>query len=150
MEQEQVFNFLDEKEGLEGFTAGEISHLEDVKKVMKFADYLFYILFLMLSLILTYNRKDKKFTLRLLKFGGIGTIVFVLLILIFTLVSFNFSFTVFHKIFFPQGNWTFPFDSKLIQTFPLEFFIEVSRNMFVLSLVLGVLIVGIGRKVMRK
>lgn len=131
---------MTDDEGLESYTDLEISHLLDVKKVMRSVDYLFYASLLIPSLILTYYRKDKNFILKLLKYGGVSAVSTVLLILIIILFSFNFSFTIFHQMFFPQGNWMFPADSKLIETFPLEFFVEISRNIFLLALITGVFV----------
>src|SRR3989344_252646 len=73
--QEQVFQFLSGKGLLQqGFTESEISHLEDVKKVMKYADIFFYILLFSLMAIITYFKKDSRFILRLFHQGGVSTI----------------------------------------------------------------------------
>ncbi len=136
--QENTMNYLQNKEELNlNYTEEEYSHLLDVKSVMKYLDYLFYSLLLIITLIITYYQKNKEQLKKLFMYGGITTISSVLMILLFSLTSFNSVFTIFHKIFFPQGNWTFPLDSLLIQTFPLQFFISISKNIFLLSLVLG-------------
>lgn len=147
IEQKKVFDFLDNHGELEGYTSDEVSHLEDVREVMNYADYIFYFLLLVLTLMLTYYKKDKKFVKELLKYGGISTLVSVFLLLLLVIFSFNYSFSVFHEIFFPQGNWTFPLESKLIQTFPLEFFVNVSRNIFVLSFLFGVFVLVVRKKI---
>lgn len=141
--QETTMNFLQGKGELTlNYNADEISHLNDVKKVMGCLDYLFYFLLLFLTLILTYHKKNKEQLQKLLAFGGITTIIFSLMIIIFTLLSFNYSFTIFHSIFFPQGNWSFPADSLLLQTFPLDFFISLSRSIFLGALFLGLVLIA--------
>ena len=52
--QQNVFQFLEGKSDLQSeFTELEGSHLEDVKEVMKYADYVFYILLLVVTTIIT-------------------------------------------------------------------------------------------------
>lgn len=133
----------EQQESIEGissleYTSAELSHMQDVSKVMRGADFVFYGLLLILTLILTYYRKDIKQTKKLLKYGGLTTIIFVLVVLLFSLTSFDYLFTLFHQFFFPQGNWTFESSSLLLQTFPIEFFISISRNIFLGTLLLGI------------
>jgi len=115
----------------------ELSHLQDVQKVMKYANYLFYALLLLAAWCIIYTKRDKEQLQRLLKYGGISTVAVIGLFFLGLLLSFNTIFAAFHQIFFPQGNWQFPADSVLIQTFPLEFFVTISLSIFGLSLGLG-------------
>lgn len=143
--QQQTINFLDDKAGLElQLTENEMSHLEDVKKVMNYIDYAFYFLLLVLIIILTYHKQDQEQIKKLFKYGGITTVVSILFVLLFSLTFFDSLFTIFHQIFFPQGNWTFPGSSLLIQIFPLQFFINISRNIFLLSLIEGSIFILMG------
>ena len=143
--QKNVFLFLDGKQNLStSFTAAEVSHLEDVKQVMKYADYMFYILLLGFTLTIIFYRKKKDFLLNLLHLGGKVTFAVMILLGALSLISFDALFAIFHRIFFPQGNWLFAADSKIIQTFPLDFFISISRNIFLLTLFLGILFILLG------
>ena len=139
--QEQTTNFLKGEELNLNYTSSEVSHLEDVKGVMSFNDYLFYFSLLVCTFIITYYKRNKEQLKRLLKFGGIVTLVSIGIILLFALFTFNSTFTIFHKIFFPQGNWIFPTDSLLIQTFPIEFFMGISMKIFGLSLIIGIVFI---------
>ena len=132
------------------YTANEVSHLEDVKSVMNFIDYLFYLSLIIVTFIITYYKRNKKQLKKLLKYGGITTLVSIGLILFFALFAFNSTFTIFHKIFFPQGNWLFPIDSLLIQTFPKEFFTKISLKIFLLGIMLGVIFTLISSLLKRK
>ncbi len=137
--QQNAIEFLDgERELVGNYSVQEVSHLEDVKEVMNGLDHVFYGLLLILTLIITYHRKDSR---RLFKYGGIATISFLALLLVIHFLTFDWLFTLFHQIFFPQGNWIFPAESYLIQTFPLSFFMGISLRIFVLTLLLGILFI---------
>lgn len=140
--QEEVFNFLEGKQELpKDFTNLERSHLEDVKQVMKYTNYAFYALFILATVIITYYRKDKNYLFQLFNHGGKTTVAAIVLFGLLSLLFFEAVFTVFHTIFFSQGNWQFPADSLLIQTFPLEFFVTITRNIFLVTLFFGILFI---------
>ena len=140
--QQSVIDYLqnDKETNLE-YSQDELSHLQDVKEVMKFVNYFFYLLLLIITLIITYNRRNKEQLAKLFKYGGIATISLISIILISSTILFNQVFSLFHTLFFPQGNWTFPSSSLLIQTFTLEFFIGISRNIFLVALAEGILFI---------
>ncbi len=145
-DQQNTLDFLKEKSKLPlnlslGYTPDELSHLQDVQKLMKGADILFYILLLVLTLIITVFRKERKLLKELFRKGGITTLIALLVIFGFTLLSFDQSFVIFHNLFFPQGNWLFPEDSLLIQTFPLYFFTRISTLIFIGALVGGIIFI---------
>lgn len=136
--QQETVDFLQGEKELDlEYTLDEFSHLEDVKKVMGVFDYLFYFGLLVVTLIVTYYRKNEKQLNKLFFYGGIVTGGFVLVKLFFSLVAFDWAFKIFHEIFFPQGNWRFPSDSLLIQTFPGDFFMGMAMKIFFLALVLA-------------
>jgi len=136
--QQEVVDFLKGKTELKIYMAGEErSHLEDVKGVVKKVDYVFYFLLLVFTLVFTYGYKDKSYLRKLLLYGGISSLGLVILFLVLGLFSFDFLFTVFHQLFFPQGNWMFLADSFLIQTFPLSFFVSMAKKIVLLSLFLA-------------
>ncbi len=144
-QQENTINYLQAKESLAlNYTAKELSHLEDVQEVMGNMDYAFYILLLAVTLILTYYRKNKLQLGRLIFLGGLTTVIFLSLVLLLSVLDFSFVFTIFHQLFFPQGNWIFSPDSLLIRTFPGEFFAWISRAIFLQALVLGSIFIVVG------
>ncbi len=153
MLQQEVFDYLDGEQNLPNeFDVNERSHFEDVKRVMNFVEYVFYGLLLVISLCLTYVLKSRKFSVterkRILQkvflYSGIGTVGIVIVVLLGVLFDFSYVFTLFHKVFFPQGNWQFAVDSLIIQTFPVEFFISISRRIFVSALMWGIFFIGLG------
>jgi len=140
--QQTTINYLQKNQPLAlNYTSQELSHLEDVKRVMNYSDYFFYLSLFVCTLILTYYKRNKTQLTKLFFSGGLTTIISTLTISIFSLLSFNFAFTLFHKLFFPQGNWQFSINSLLIQTFPLEFFVRMSFFIIGLTLILGIFIV---------
>ncbi|HLD73072.1 MAG TPA: DUF1461 domain-containing protein [Candidatus Nanoarchaeia archaeon] len=143
--QAQTINYVSNRGELNlNYTALEISHLDDVKKVIQEADYLFYLSLVIVAGMILYYLKDRFKLKKLLLWGGITTTAVMGIILLWGIISFNSSFTIFHQIFFPQGNWQFPTDSLLIQTFPLEFFIEISLFIFILTLIEGIVFILLG------
>ena len=148
--QQQTINYLEGGELQLNYTSAEVSHLKDVKGVIRLGDYLFYFSLLMVTLIITYHKKKKEEIKKLLFYGGISTVSFLLLMLIISIFNFDFVFAYFHKIFFPQGNWQFATESLLIQTFPREFFVEFSRMMFRISIILGGILLIFGKRYKRR
>ncbi|MBI2146123.1 DUF1461 domain-containing protein [Candidatus Woesearchaeota archaeon] len=120
------------------YTALELSHVTDVRKVMNGINiFLGFLLMGTLSLLF-YSRNNPLILQKSLRYGGIATIGILIMVLLFSFLDFTTLFTWFHQLFFPQGNWSFPADSLLIQTFPAEFFVNISRSIFLLALVLGI------------
>ena len=79
--QQNTIDFLNDKEKLTlDYTETELSHLNDVKNLMKNVDFLFYILLLILTLIITYQKNKKEELRKLFKYGGITTIITLLII----------------------------------------------------------------------
>ena len=141
--QQQTFSFLQHDATLLlNYTVQEISHLEDVHLVMKYADYLFYFLLMVMIAFGSMNYRHKDTFREWLKYGGIITVLLPGIIFILTLFFFNTIFTLFHLLFFPQGNWIFPSHSLLIQTFPEEFFVRISLFIFGLTVLSGILLLG--------
>lgn len=143
IEQEKVIDFLEGGELEVDMTPEEVSHLWDVKGVMKGIDYVFYFLLLVCTLVITYGFRDKKFLRELFLYGGISGFGLTALFLIFSLIGFEFLFNLFHQVFF-QGNWMFSTDSFLIQTFPLCFFISMFKKIIILALILASIFIGGG------
>ena len=138
-DQQSTIDYLNNKGELKpDYVAEESSHLKDVKGVMKIMDHLFYALLLVCSLMATYFYRNKKGLPALFLYGGIASLSLAVIFIIFTLLNFDLMFNLFHQLFFPQGNWTFPFDALLIQTFPLDFFISIAQKILLLYAVTAI------------
>ncbi len=143
--QDQTLNYVLNRGELNlNYTSLERLHLEDVKTVISLANYWFYFSLVIVAGMILYYLKDRFKLKKLCLWGGITTTAITGIIILLAIVSFNSSFTVFHQVFFPQGNWQFPANSVLIQTFPLEFFIEISFFIFILTLIEGIVFILLG------
>ena len=58
----------------------------------------------------------------MLFYGGLGTLAFIIFLAVLALIDFDWFWTQFHYIVFPNGNWAFPAGSTLIGLFPEAFF----------------------------
>src|SRR3989338_5012343 len=138
LEQQNTLQFLQGSEALiSNYTAAEVSHLQDVTRIMNLVDLFFYGSgVIILGFLLYFKRKYEQLQ-ALLKLGGITTLSSIFLFFLAIVFRFENAFMWFHQIFFPQGNWQFPVDSLLIKTFSLAFFIKISIIIAVLTLALG-------------
>lgn len=141
-QQQNVVNYLNDKTELDGnYTEAERSHMEDVQKLFKKGNAFFLLLSGSFIFILSLFHERRKEITQVLRKTGITTTTIILLLLIITFISFTSSFTFFHTLFFPQGNWQFPADSLLIQTFPLELFTKMSSLILLQTLGWGILFI---------
>ena len=136
--QAETFSYLSGQGRLNmNYTSLEMSHLDDVKKVMDTVNFLFYGLLIIVLIMIISQWKKKKFLVELCQDGGFSTIGTVILLFLAIILSFNITFTIFHLLFFPQGNWQFPADSLLIKNFPIGFFVRISTWIALLSFAEG-------------
>ena len=148
---DQEISYLGNLQDITGkklFTTDELSHMVDVKEVVKNASMVWYVLGGMSIAILVWfvvmGQWDS--LRRSLNAGGWITIGLLGALLVFLAVSFDRLFEYFHRIFFQDGTWTFSQSSTLIRLFPFEFW----RDAFVLvigfALSVGVVLVLRTRK----
>ena len=148
---DQEISYLGNLQDITGkklFTTDELSHMGDVKEVVRNASMVWYVLGGMSIAILVWfvvmGQWDS--LRRSLNAGGWITIGLLGALLVFLAVSFDRLFEYFHRIFFQDGTWTFSQSSTLIRLFPFEFW----RDAFVLvigfALIVGVVLVLLTRK----
>ncbi|MCK4589422.1 MAG: DUF1461 domain-containing protein [Nanoarchaeota archaeon] len=133
------------------YSPEEVSHLEDVQRVIGWADYYFiFLLVVEIFLLVMIYRIEKKEFWKAFFYGGIVSSGVLLLTVFWALIDFNSLFTVFHQIFFPMGNWQFAADSKLVNLFSFEFFYGLVKGIFVKALIFSVLLVLVGLGLRKK
>ncbi len=125
--------------GIDLFNQKEKEHLLDVKLLIDWSldKYFFFLIVSMLCVLLLYFVDKKNFIKRVsysLLFGGLLTIIFTI-VLVISILKFDFMFTQFHLVFFPQGNWMFPTEYNLIKLFPKSFFFDGFVVVIILSLI---------------
>ena len=78
--------------------------------------------------------------------GGLWLIIGIVVVGVFAFVAFDTVFTLFHEIFFPGGNWSFPADSNLILVYPEAFWELCSLALGVLCVIGGTIVWFLGRR----
>ncbi len=120
------------------FTSSEARHLYDVRNlIIDFTGALYLLIvfkLLLLGIIIFTSKKAVEDVIHI-TFGS-GTLT-IMIPLMFSSIDFNYLFTEFHNLFFPQGGWIFPESSLLIQLFPQQFFINFSSKIAYNSMFVG-------------
>lgn len=112
------------------YTLDEISHMADVRGFFNVFALIFSVSLLVFGTALSYfliNKHDERTKKRTGKalIIAVSTFFAVLIpILISIMVDFDTTFTTFHELFFPQGNWEFAPDSRMIILLPAELFLN--------------------------
>lgn len=120
-----------------GFTPAEISHLEDVSRLIICSRYFFIFSLLVLTAVSLYYKKNLPHFFRYLNNSAFIVLGFILSLFLYLLLNWSSAFSVFHQILFPQGNWAFPADSLLITLFPEIFWQSIFAAYFLLVIILN-------------
>ncbi len=134
------------------FNDRELSHMVDVKNVVHGANRVLLVSLAALLLLGLWAWLGKWFRIYStgLQRGGIVTLVFIGLIILFVIVAFNYLFVIFHEIFFKAGTWTFLYSDTLIRLFPERFWQDTFLFVGVLTALLGLAFFFGIRAIMRK
>ena len=130
------------------FTAAELSHMQDVKRVVQGALLAWYaVIGLSAAALIWFMVMGQWGAFRkVIAAGGWVTSALIVGLLVFLLVSFETLFDRFHRIFFADGTWLFDPSSTLIRLFPFVFWRDAFALVMVFSLLIGVLMILITRK----
>ena len=115
------------------FTEAEVNHMHDVKWVLLIATVAVAALFLVTLFSSISLRERAPGTIRRSLF--VGTWITLGLIVVLGVVGvfgWEWLFTTFHQVFFPQGNWEFSVRSSLIRLYPPQFWIDAAIAVAVL------------------
>ncbi len=113
-------------EGIPALDAREFSHMVDVKQVMDgfFGAQRVALGLIVLSGVWLLFRSGVADLGRLLQAGVYVAGALILVVVAFSLLDFNTFFTVFHRLLFEDGTWTFWETDTLIQLYPLPFWVD--------------------------
>ncbi|NTW28270.1 MAG: DUF1461 domain-containing protein [Coriobacteriia bacterium] len=110
-------------DGRSGFDADAVSHLLDVRRVLVGARWATAVpaVLAMIWIAVRWSRRDRTAIASAMSVAAITGVGCIVLGALAGLVDFDAFFRAFHGVFFSAGNWEFPADSLLIQTFPEPF-----------------------------
>ena len=125
------------------YTESELTHLEDVKIVLRGVLRVFAgaAAVLMLGGTVANTQDWKDDFLNAIFRGGKITTGLLIIILLLTLISFQSLFTNFHMIFFEGDSWLFYYSDTLIRLFPIRFWQDIFL-LFGLATLAGGIILG--------
>jgi integral membrane protein (TIGR01906 family) len=119
------------------YDAAEVQHLRDVRDLL-WLTFLVGGLSALLILVLVERVRDPDDVIRAVGLGGAVTAVGVVVLGLIGLVAFDPLFDLFHRVFFPAGDWAFdPRTQRLVQLYPLAFWQIMAAALAVLMVVLG-------------
>ncbi len=78
--------------------------------------------------------------------GGLALAILLVVLGIFAALAFDAVFELFHRIFFPGGNWAFPPTSTLIRLYPTNFWELTSAALGVLGVGGGLAVWSVARR----
>ena len=110
------------------FPPDVVSHMDDVRYVIHIALIITLVLAALLaaSLVYVWRRHGRRLAASGLFFGGIAAVAVVLVLVVIGIASFDWLFTMMHRLLFAEGTWTFAVDSLLICAYPLQFWIGMA------------------------
>jgi integral membrane protein (TIGR01906 family) len=140
------FETFELKGNIKFFNETEISHLNDVRILLKKLLAVFYIstaLFTLLTILLV-EKNLKRFLKNISLSALISSAILISLFILLYFFGNNFwaLFEKFHYIFFPQGNWAFPEGSLIITIFPFGFFSDFFYKLITVALVISVVLLA--------
>ena len=142
--------FKDEISLKEGFfTVNEISHLQDVKNLLHNINGLYllsiFVFWAILAGIYFFDRRAFPIFLTWTCItAGMITIISIAAIMVITMYDFDIVFLGFHKALF-SGNYAFdPAVSNMKAIFSDNFFISISKDIAMLSLIKGTMLLAVG------
>lgn len=137
-------NFLMHKSELnKKFTENEASHMNDVRKIFDYITITYFVSgVLIIGFLIFLKIKKESFLLLVkpLKYSSFIILGIGILLFLASIINFHVTFTVFHELFFPQGNWSFPEGSLLISLFSEKFFFNTGIIIFIIIMIQSLII----------
>jgi integral membrane protein (TIGR01906 family) len=133
--------------GVPFYDVAEIDHLRDARTLLwlLFGAGALAILGIGVALVRS-ARPDR--IVRAISLGGLVTVIGVVLIGVVGYFAFEPLFELFHRIFFPGGNWAFdPSTERLVQLYPYAFWQLIAAGLGIVAGVLGLVTWAIARLV---
>lgn len=142
------FNQVQLKDGSPFYNERELSHMLDVKILIANAFTVWFILLFILAAVGIAARYKNQLSGFWQSFsrGGLLTIILIVSVLVFVILSFSSLFTQFHMLFFSGDTWLFEYSDTLIRLFPMQFWQDAFIWVAVLSILQSLAIYLLGKK----
>jgi len=129
------------EDGTPLYNERELSHMVDVRNLVKTALNVWYglIVFTVIVGLAAWKTRNIKEFWKAISRGGWLTLGLILLIIASTFIDFNSLFTAFHGLFFEGDTWLFFSSDTLIRLFPIKFWSDAFIYMGIFTLVGAVL-----------
>jgi integral membrane protein (TIGR01906 family) len=134
-----IITDTDELPKIPGMTDAELQHLRDVRHVWRTGLLSMATGALLLAGLMIYSWRKKTLHVAL----EWGSLVTIALMIIAGFVPFDSLWVWFHSLAFPQGNWVFEYNSRIIQLFPPAFFQDAALRIGLLCLFLAIVTYGV-------
>lgn len=121
-----------------------ISHLDDCYSVAMIA-YTLVAVALIFAVASLAAMRSRVGAARALTRAGTSIVALFAVAGIWAAIDFDGLFTVFHELFFSQGNWTFASDSLLICALPTEFWVGMGAVWLTTSTIASILSILVGK-----
>lgn len=130
------------------YSPESVSHLDDCYSIARTAYVVLAICAIaaIAGLIACGVMGRKRLIGNVLMAAGIAVFAVFIALFVFAAIDFNRFFTLFHGVFFSQGNWTFPYDSLLICALPTEFWVGMGVVWLVVTALISILSIAIGAR----
>lgn len=126
--------------------AAERSHMVDVRNVLLPVTILFGAAIAVLAVLLATSRRRAWFW-RAIAWGSSALALAGIVVGIALVFFFDAAFLLFHRVFFPQGNFSFdPRTQRLTQLLPDQFWTETSTAMAIVGLTIAIVMSRIARQ----
>lgn len=129
----------------------ELSHMHDVKVLVQkmYVVWDFMVVFYAAVVLFFWLRGRKVLLWGALVNGGKFTITLILCILALVAVSFDWLFTMFHRLFFTGNTWIFFYSDSLIRLFPIPFWRDGFILMGIMTIAPAILLIVFGSRATR-
>ena len=125
-------------DGQSFYGPSERAHLRDARLLLGICLVAGGLAILVLAWALVRRPDRRSATWRVISRTGLATAVAVVLLGFLSIFAFDSLFTLFHRVFFPGGNWSFdPATQHLVQLYPFRFWQLAAAALGSLLLVLG-------------
>lgn len=137
--------------GLAWFRPEEISHMTDVKYVMQIGlGAAVVVVLLAVVAVVLRRRHDAAGMIRAAVRGAWVSIAALVVLAVVGILSWEWFFTTFHRLFFADGTWTFSLSDTLIRLYPTQFWIDAAATVALVTVAGCAVVILWGRRALRR